>query len=60
MPSDQRKTRQWRLIILLLDVASAREIPFGIPQYLQCIFHGLTSVHFPFGIVVQLLDKMFN
>jgi len=45
---------------LLLDVTSVQEMPFGIPQYIQCIFHGLTSVHFPFGIVVQLLDKTFN
>ena len=28
----------------LFDVALAHEVPFGIPQYVQCILHGLTSV----------------
>ena len=32
------------LIFLLFDVASAREVPFGTPQYVQCILQGLTSV----------------
>ena len=32
------------LIFSLFDIASAREVPFGIPQYIQCILHGLTSV----------------
>ena len=32
------------LTFSLFDVASAREVPFGIPQYVQCILHGLTSV----------------
>jgi len=27
-----------------LDVTLARDVPFGIPQYIQCILHGLTSV----------------
>jgi len=31
------------LIFSLFDIASAREVPFGILQYIQCI-HGLTSV----------------
>ena len=29
---------------LLFDIASAREVPFGILQYVQCILCGLTSV----------------
>jgi len=32
------------LIILLFDVVSAREVPFGIPQYTQGILNGLTIV----------------
>ena len=28
----------------LYNVALAREVPTGIPQYIQCILHGLTSV----------------
>ena len=28
----------------LLDAASAQKVPFGIPQYVQCILYGLTSV----------------
>ena len=31
------------LIFSLFDIASAQEVPFGIPQYVQCILHGLTS-----------------
>jgi len=32
------------LIFSLSDVTSAREVPFGIPQYVQCILQRLTSV----------------
>ena len=32
------------LIFSLFDVNSAREVPFGIPQYVQCIIQGLISV----------------
>ena len=32
------------MILPLFDVASAREVPFGIPQFVQCILYGLTSV----------------
>jgi len=28
------------LIFSLIDVASAQEVPFGIPQYIQYILHG--------------------
>jgi len=31
------------LIFSLFDVASARDVPFGIPQCAHCILHGLTS-----------------
>ena len=33
-----------QLIFSLFDVTSAREVPFGIPQYVQCILQGLISV----------------
>jgi len=32
------------LIFLLFNVTSAQEVPFGIPQYIQCIVQGLTRV----------------
>ena len=32
------------LIFSLFNVASAGHVPFGIPQYVQCILHGLTTV----------------
>ena len=32
------------LIFSLLNVALAREVPFGTPQYVQCIVQELTSV----------------
>jgi len=32
------------LIFSLFDVASAREVPFGVMQYVQCITQGLSSV----------------
>ena len=37
-------TKATGLIFSLFDVALARQVPFGIPQYVQCIIHGLTSV----------------
>ena len=47
MPSEKRNSitaKATGLIFSLFDVASARQVPFGIPQYVQCILHGLTSV----------------
>ena len=47
MPSDKRNlitTKTTGLIFSLFDVASTLLVPFGIPQYTQCILHGLTSV----------------
>ena len=51
MPSDNRNSitaKETGLIFSLFDVASAREVPFGIPRYVQYILHGLilTSVLF--------------
>jgi len=45
MPSDLRNSTMAKatgLIFLLFDVASAREVPFAIPLYMQCILFGLT------------------
>ena len=45
MPSDKGNSisaKATGLIFSLFDVASAREVPFGILQYVQCILHGLT------------------
>ena len=47
MPTDQRNSitaKATCLIFSLLDVTSVREVPFGIPQYIQCILPGLTSI----------------
>ena len=47
MSSDKHNsitTKATGLIFSLFDVASARQVPFGILQYVQCILHGLTSV----------------
>jgi len=47
MPSDQHNSimaMATGLIFSLFDVASAREVSFGIPQCVQCILQGLTNV----------------
>ena len=48
MPSDKRNSITVKatasLIFSLFDVALARQVPFGILQYVQCIRHRLTSV----------------
>ena len=59
LPNDKEKKAVWPretslhnsitakptgLIFSLFDVASPREVPFGIPQYVQCILHGLTGL----------------
>ena len=46
MPSDKRTAKATGLIFSLFEVTSAQQVPFGIPQYVQCILHGLTSVPF--------------
>ena len=48
MPSDKHNSITAKatglIFFTLFDVASAREMPFGIPQYVQHVLHGLTSV----------------
>ena len=47
MPSDKRNSimaKATGLIFSLFDITSARHVPFGMPQYVQCILHGLTCV----------------
>ena len=47
MPSDKSNSimaKATGLIFSLFDVASAREVPLGIPQYIQCILHELASI----------------
>ena len=49
MPSDKCNlitAKATGLIFSLFDIVLAQEVPFGIPQYTQCILHGLTSVLF--------------
>jgi len=46
MPSDLRNSTMVKatgLIFLLFDLASAREVPFAILMYIQCLLHGLTT-----------------
>jgi len=47
MPSDSRNSTMAKamgLIFSLFNVASARQVPFAILLYMQCILHGLTMV----------------
>jgi len=47
MPSDLRNSTMAKgtgLIFSLFDVASAREVSFAIPLYMQCILHECTSI----------------
>jgi len=47
MPSDSRNSTMAMatgLIFSLFNVASAREVPFAIPLYMQCILHGFTTL----------------
>ena len=47
MPSDKCNSimaKATGLIFSLFYIALAREVPFGIPQYVQCILHGLIDV----------------
>jgi len=44
-PSDSRNSTMAKaigLIFSLFDVASAREVPFAIPLYIQCVLYGLS------------------
>jgi len=46
MPSDwpnSTMAKAMGLIFLLFNVASAREVAFAIPLYMQCTLHGLTT-----------------
>jgi len=46
MPSDSHNSTMAKatgLIFSLFNAASAREIPFAILLYMQCILHGLTT-----------------
>jgi len=45
MPSESRNSKMAKatdLIFSLFSVTSARELPFAMPLYMQCILHGLT------------------
>ena len=47
MPSGKRNltmAKAMGLIFSVFDIALTREVPFGIPQYTQCILHGLTII----------------
>ena len=42
MPHNLTTATAMGLISSLFDIASCRDVPFGIPQYVQCTHHGLT------------------
>ena len=48
MPSDKKcnliMAMDTELIFSLFDIASAWQVPFGIPQYVEYTHHGLTFV----------------
>jgi len=43
MPSNLTMAKAKFLIFSLFSVTLVREVPFGIPQYIQCILYGLIS-----------------
>jgi len=47
-----------RLIFSLFNVALAQEVSFGIPQYIQCILHGLTSALLSFWLTGKSVDSV--
>ena len=63
MPSDKRNSitaKATGLIFSLFDVALARQVPFGIPQYVQRILHGLTNVLLGFTSHNKIIYKNVN
>ena len=47
MPSDKRNSimaKAMGLMFSMFNVTCSREVPYGIPQYVQCILHGLSNV----------------
>jgi len=62
MPSDSRNSimaKTTGFIFSLFNVASAREMPFAIPLYMQCILCGLTSVLLCVPFITILFGKLF-
>ena len=62
MLSDKRNSitaKAMGLIFSLFDIASARQVPFGVLQYIQYILHGLTSVLLcvPLGVPFIFADS---
>jgi len=47
------------LIFSLFDIASAREMPFGTPQYIQSILRGLTSVFLCVSFIFAYSEKHY-
>ena len=50
------------LIFSLFDVASAGHVPFGTPQYIQCILQGFTGVLLcvPFIVATLIAEVLFE
>ena len=49
MPTDKPNSitaKATGLIFLQFDITSAREVPYGTLQHIQCILHGLTVSSF--------------
>ena len=48
MPSDKHNSimaKATGLIFSRFNITSAQEVPFGIPQYIQCILHGRNGLN---------------
>ena len=44
MPSDKHNSRATHLISSLINITSSQDVPFHLPQQLQCLHHGATFV----------------
>jgi len=63
MPSDSCNSTMATatgLILLLFDVASAREVPFTIPLYTQCVLHGLSMAFLCVPFTTKSIDLVVS
>ena len=56
MPSDKRNSKTANatgLIFSQFDLTWVRHVPFGVPQEVECMHHGVTfvSLYFPFFVL---------
>jgi len=59
MPSDKRNSitaKAMDLVFLLFDITSSLDVPFGTPQYVQYILHGLTRASHSSSLTTKGVD----